>query len=162
MRFVPHVLAILRLGIVQLALVTWLALGAPLAAEAQQNVPPTIPDLSGYDSETRQSIELACILKKSNGPVAYGTCLSQQIDSLRSSPGIPSLNDYDSETRQSIELACVLKKSAGPVAYGACLKRQISSLQGLPGIPSLSGFDNETRQSIEVACVLKKSEGPVA
>ena len=165
----PEVPPMLKLRIVQLTLLTSLAFGvgsnvfsAPLAAEGQQDLPATIPDLSGYDRETRQSIELACIVKKSDGPVAYGTCLNRQIASLQGSPGIPSLSDYDRETRQSIELACIVKKSDGPVAYGTCLNRQIASLQGSPGIPSLSDYDRETRQSIELACIVKKSDGPVA
>ena len=169
MRFTLEALPVLQLRIVQLTLVTSVALGAvstvfsaPLTAEAQQDLPATIPDLSGYDRETRQSIELACIVKKSDGPVAYGACLNQQIESLNGSPGIPNLSGYDGETRQSIELTCIVKKSDGPVPYGQCLNRQIASLKGSPGIPSLSGYDRETRQSIELACIVKKSDGPVA
>jgi hypothetical protein len=98
----------LLLRIVQLTLLTLLAFGsistvfsAPLTAQAQQELPTTIPDLSGYDSETRQSIELACILKKSDGPVAYGRCLNRQIASLQSAPGIANLSGHDSQTQQA-------------------------------------------------------------
>ena len=112
MRFTPETLPILQLRNVQLKLFTALAIGvvsvafsAPLAAEAQQDSPTTIPSLSGYDSETRQSMELACISKKSSGPVAYGACLNQQIASLQGSPGIPSLSGHDSETRQTAQAA---------------------------------------------------------
>ena len=121
-----------------------------------------MPDLSRLDGETRQSIELACIGQKSDGPVAYRDCLNKQINALRGSPGIPSLSGLDGETRQSIELACIGRKSDGPVAYGDCLNKQINALRGSPGIPSLSGFDGETRQSIELACIGQKSDGPVA
>jgi hypothetical protein len=121
-----------------------------------------VPDLSRLDGETRQSIELACITQKSDGPVAYGDCLNKQINALRSSPGIPSLSGLDGETRQSIELACITQKSNGPVAYGDCLNKQINALRSSPGIPSLSGLDGETRQSIELACITQKSDGPVA
>ena len=158
-----------RLRVVQRTLLASLAFGAfvalcsgPVAAQTQQDSTTPIPSLSGYDSVTRQSIELACIVKKSDGPVAYGACLNQQIASLKGSPGIPSLSGYDNVTRQSIELACIVKKSDGPVAYGTCLDRQISSLQGSSGIPSLAGYDRETRQSIELACIVRKSDGPVA
>jgi hypothetical protein len=92
-----------------------------------------IPNLSSYDRETRQSMELACISEKVNGPVAYGECLKRQIASLQSSPGIPSLGGYDRETRQSMELACISEKVNGPVAYGACLNRQIASTQDSHG-----------------------------
>lgn len=51
-------------------------------------------------------MELACITERSNGPVAYGTCLNRQIASLQGSPGIskrspgiPNLSGHDSETR---------------------------------------------------------------
>ena len=78
-----------RLKISQPALVISLSLGmfasfccATLAAHAQPIVYTPIPSLRGYDYETRQSIEMACIVKKSDGPVAYGACLDQQIASL--------------------------------------------------------------------------------
>ena len=44
-----------------------------------------IPSLGGYDRKTKQSIELACISEKMNGPVAYGACLNSQIASLQDS-----------------------------------------------------------------------------
>jgi hypothetical protein len=167
--FTAEALPTLHRRIVRLTLLTSVVFGAgsamfgtPLTAEAQQNLPPTIPSLSGYDGETRQLMERACILKKSDGPVAYGACLNQQIASLQGSPGIPGLSSYDGETRQLMERACILKKSDGPVAYGAYLNQQIASLQGSPGIPNLSGYDGETRQLMERACILKKSDGPVA
>jgi hypothetical protein len=120
------------------------------------------PDLSRLDGTTRQSIELACITEKSNGPVAYWGCLNKQLDALRGSPGIPSLSGLDPTTRQSIELACITQKSDGPVAYGSCLNKQIDALRGSPGVPSLSDLDPSTRQSIELACITQKSDGPVA
>ena len=76
----------------------------------------SIPSLSSYDDETRQTMELACITERSKGPVAYGACLNRQIASLRDSTGIPSLSSYDDETRQTIELACITERSKGPVA----------------------------------------------
>jgi hypothetical protein len=36
---------------------------------------------SGYDGETRQAIEIACVSEKLHGPVAYGACLDGQIAS---------------------------------------------------------------------------------
>lgn len=101
-------------------------------------------------------------MQKSEGPLAYGGCLKQQISALRASPGIPSLSGFDSATRQSIQLACTVQKSGGPAAYAGCLNGQISALRDSPGIPSLSGVDGATRQSIELACIAQKSDGPVA
>jgi hypothetical protein len=153
MRFTPEVLSMLRLRIVQLSLVMSLAFGAastvsctPLTSQAPQDLPTIIPNLSGYDTETRQSMELACISEKGNGPVAYGACLNRQIASLQGSPRIPNLSGYGTETRQSMELACISEKGNGPVAYGACLNRQIASLQGSPRIPNPSGYDSQNRQ----------------
>ena len=102
----------------------------------QQNPEPLrsssgIPSLSGLDDATRQSIELTCMMQKTEGPVAYGSCLNKQINAVRSSPGIPSLSALDAETRQSIELACMTQKTQGPVAYGECLRVQLRSI-GIP------------------------------
>jgi hypothetical protein len=95
MRFTPEVLSILWLRTVPLTLFTMLAFvvvstvfSVPLTAQTQRNLPTTVPSLSGYDSETRQSMELACVSQNVKGPVAYGACLNQQIASLQSSPGI--------------------------------------------------------------------------
>src|SRR5437764_1340567 len=108
MRFTPEALPMLQLRIVQLTLLTSLAFGAvstvfsvPLTAETQQDLPTTIPSLSGYDRETRQAMELACISDKTNGPAAYGACLNRQIASLQSAPGTPTLSGDDSGTRQT-------------------------------------------------------------
>ena len=128
----------LQLRSCQLTLLTSLAFGAvlavfsaPLTAQTMQDLPTTIPNLSGYDSETQRTMELACVSEKTRGPVVYGACLNRQIASLRNSPGIPNLSGYDSETRRTMELACITERSNGPVAYGACLNRQIASLTKL-------------------------------
>src|SRR2546427_3687527 len=64
-------------------------------------VPTGIPSLSGLDDATRQSIELACMMQKSQGPVAYGRCLHKQINTLRVSPGSTRLSAlYDAPRRQ--------------------------------------------------------------
>ena len=89
---------------------------------------PGIPSLSGLDDATRESIELACIRQKAQGPVAYGNCLNEQISALRNSPGIPRLSGLDDATRESIELACIRQKAQGPVAYGECLRAQLRSI----------------------------------
>ena len=101
----------------QLTLLTSLAFGAvlavfnpPLTAQTTQNLPTTIPNLSGYDIETRLTMEHACISERTNGPVAYGACLNRQIASLQKSPGIPNPSGYDRETRRTKPPA---SKSAG-------------------------------------------------
>ena len=47
---------------------------------------PGIPSLSGLDDATRQSIELACMTQKTQGPVAYGECLRAQLRSIGIQP----------------------------------------------------------------------------
>jgi hypothetical protein len=104
----------------------------PTIAQTKQDLPTTIPNLSGYDDETRQTMELACVSDETKGPVAYGSCLNRQIASLQNSPGIPNLTGYDDETRQTMELACVSETTKGPVAYGACLRKHVEGLSTLP------------------------------
>ena len=70
----------------------------PATVQTNERVPPGIPDLSGYDDETRRTMELACVLKRSDGPAAYGRCLDQQIESLRGSSGVPYLSSHGDET----------------------------------------------------------------
>ena len=38
-----------------------------------------VPNLNTFDAETRQSLELACIVSMSQGPAAYGRCLRAQL-----------------------------------------------------------------------------------
>jgi hypothetical protein len=92
MRLTSELLPMLHLRSCQLTLLTSLAFGAvlavfsaPLTAQTTQNS-PGIPNLSGYDGETRRTMEIACISERSNGPVAYGACLNRQIASLQRSP----------------------------------------------------------------------------
>ena len=117
MRLTPEVLRMLNLRSCQLTLLTSLAFdavlavfSAPLTAQTTQDLPKTIPNLSGYDDETRRTIEFACNSERVRGPVAYGACLNRQIASLQRSPGIPNLSGYDSETRQTIEIACITER----------------------------------------------------
>jgi hypothetical protein len=153
MRLTPEALPMLQPPIFRQTLLTSLTFGA-VSAVFSAPLTAQIPNLSGYDSQTRQSMELACISDKTNGPAPYAACLNRQIASLQSSPGIPNLSGYDSQTRQSMELACISDKTNGPAPYAACLNRQIASLQGSPSIPNLSGYDSQTRQSMELACHL--------
>jgi hypothetical protein len=40
------------------------------------------PDLSGLDRDTRQSIEIACVGAKTDGPAPYRKCLERQLKSI--------------------------------------------------------------------------------
>ena len=118
MRLTPEVLPMLQLRNGQLTLLTSLAFGAilavfsaPLTAQTTQDLPKTIPDLSGYDSETRQLMELACVSHKVLGPVLYSKCLNGQIASLKT--GIPDLSGdgYSKPARDSLKK--LIEKPAG-------------------------------------------------
>ena len=87
-------------------------------------------DLSHLDPETRQSIELACVMEKTRGPAPYTACINRQLASIRGTRGIPDLSNLDRQTRQSIELACVMEKSEGPARYAACISRHLASIEG--------------------------------
>jgi hypothetical protein len=168
MRLTPGVLPMLQLRSCQLTLLASLAFGAvlavfsaPLAAQTTRDLPATIPDLSGYDSETRQLMELACVSHTVLGPVLYSECLNAQIASLQRSPGIPNLSGYDSETRHGDGYSKPARDSLKKLIEKPA-DRQIASLQRSPGIPNLSGYDSETRHTMELACGAEKLNGPVA
>lgn len=135
---------------------------ASVVTVAQSAHSSPIPDISRYDSVTRQSLELACISDKVRGPSAYGDCLNSQIEQIGKSPGIPNLSQFESEARQSLELACISDKVNGPAAYAKCLNNQIAAYQHSSPIRNLGEFDRETRQSIELACISDKTNGPAA
>jgi S1-C subfamily serine protease len=138
-----------------LGLFVWGALTAGAHAQA-------IPDLSTLDSESRQSLEMACISARLQGPVAYGHCLNEQLDAMRSAPPVPNLARFNPVTRQSLELACNMAKSRGPASYSRCLHQQLQAMRDAPAIPDVSRFDQATRQALDLACISAKSEGPAA
>jgi S1-C subfamily serine protease len=119
-----------------------------------------IPDLRGLDVETRQSLDLACIAARQQGPVPYARCLNQQLEALRDSPGIPDLYRFDNATRQSLALACNGVKAQGPAAYARCLHQQIDGLRTAPPMPDLASLDADSRHSLDLACISAKSQGP--
>jgi hypothetical protein len=126
-----------------------------IAAHAQ-----AIPDLREFDVETRQSLELACIAARQQGPVPYTHCLAQQLEALRDSPGIPDLYRFDSATRQSLALACNGVRAQGPAAYARCLHQQIDALRSAPRMPELPSLDADSRHALDLACISAKSQGP--
>jgi hypothetical protein len=54
----------------------------PTIVQTKQDLPTSIPNLSGYDRETRHSMERACVSESGEGPVAYGACLRKHVESL--------------------------------------------------------------------------------
>jgi hypothetical protein len=86
MRLTSEVLPMLQLRSCLTSLVFGAVLAvfsAPLTAQTTHDLPTTIPDLSGYDSQTRLTMDVACSVEKTRGPVAYGACLNRQIASLQ-------------------------------------------------------------------------------
>jgi S1-C subfamily serine protease len=98
-----------------------------------------VPSLDRFDSETRQSLELTCLISRTEGPAAYGGCLNGHIEALRTSPPVPDLAKLDDATRRSVQLACVIEKRQGPALYARCLNGEIAALRRSPRAPSLSG-----------------------
>jgi len=84
-------------------------------------------DLSDLSPDDRQSVELACINAKAEGPVAYHACLNDQLASLGNGHA-PNLTRLSVDDRQTVELACINAKAEGPAAYHACLYIQLASL----------------------------------
>ena len=50
------------------------------------------PDMSGLSYEVRSNIELACILDRSSGPVAYNNCVRKHLSELAADGQIPDLS----------------------------------------------------------------------
>ncbi len=109
-----------------------------------------------------QSMELACLLAKTDGPGSYNQCLATQRASFAGAPPRPNLTELDYEDRQSLELACLLAKSDGPASYVQCQHRQVQSLSTAPARPILSGLTYAEQQSLDLACILAKADGPAS
>ena len=116
----------------------------------------------GFDRNTRSSIELACVIEKGSGPVAYKRCIDKHVQDVLKFGAVPDLSNIDRTTRSSIELACVIEKGSGPVAYKRCIDNQLKSVASSGAVTDLSNFDRVTRSSIELACVVEKGSGPAA
>jgi len=84
-------------------------------------------DLSGLSWDDRQSIEIACINAKAEGPATYHNCLNTQ---LRALAGLepPKISDLSWDDRQSIEIACINAKAEGPATYHNCISAQLHAL----------------------------------
>lgn len=115
-------------------------------------------DLSGLSSDDRQSVEIACVVAKGNGPASYHDCLNTQLRKLGSDTA-PDLSGLSWDDHESIEIACVVAKGNGPASYHACLNAQLAKLNGIQ-ISNVSELSLDDRQSIELACVVAKGEGP--
>jgi hypothetical protein len=75
---------LLKISLALTLTATFVALGAtPTIAQGG-------PNLSSLDAETRQSIELACLMEKIEGPAAYGRCLNAQLNSIGVQPSDPA------------------------------------------------------------------------
>jgi hypothetical protein len=110
-------------------------------------------------ADERSSIELACIIAKSQGPAAYNDCVNEQLRQLSSAPRTPSLASISYGEKSAIELACITAKSAGAASYNRCLVSQIRELESGPRQPSLSGLSYDEKSAIELACITAKSDG---
>ena len=116
--------------------------------------------LAPLSTEDRRSLEMACIVAKSQGPASYHECLEQQLSELGTRKA-PSLSGLSYDDRRSIEMVCIVAKSQGPASYHECLEQQLREL-GNGKAPSLNGLSYDDRRSIEMACMVAKSQGPAS
>ena len=110
-------------------------------------------------ADERSSIELACIISKSQGIAAYNNCVDGQLRQLPSAPRTPSMSGLSYDEKSAIELACITTKSKGAASYNRCLASQIRELGSAPRQPSMSGLSYDEKSAIELACITTKSEG---
>jgi len=61
------------------ALIVFCLVACGLIAQTQQ------PNLSGLNSDDRNSIDLACVIAKGDGPAAYHACLQKQLRAMSGS-----------------------------------------------------------------------------
>ena len=117
-------------------------------------------DMSGLSYDDQTSLEVACVVAKTQGPASYHSCLNRQLTQLGSSraPDTSRLS-YDDQT--SLEVACVVAKTQGPAAYHSCLNQQVAQL-GSNRAPDTSRLSYDDQISLEIACVVAKTQGPAS
>jgi hypothetical protein len=76
------------------ALIVFCLVACGLIAQTQQ------PNLSGLNSDDRNSIDLACVIAKGDGPAAYHACLQKQLRAMSGS-SLPDLSGSNSDNRTS-------------------------------------------------------------
>jgi len=130
-----------------------------IAAEGNSYSESAAQSQSPLTSDERSSIELACIIAKSQGPAVYNGCVDAQVQQLASAPRTPSMASLSYDEKSAIELACITTKSEGAANYNRCLVSQIRALEGAPRQPSMVGLTYDEKSAIELACITAKSEG---
>lgn len=130
----------------------------PLASTSLKK--PHISASRVLSADESVSLEMACILAKSDGPATYNACKKTQVAALAAGVPHPNLSSLNAEERQSIDMACILAKSDGPAAMNKCLTSQLVQFTRTPRSPALNSLTPSERQSIDMACILAKSDGP--
>ena len=125
-------------------------------------VAPKSLDLRALSSVERQSIDLACISAKGDGPAAMNRCMAIQLAAFERGPRAPDLRALSSAERQSIDLACISAKGDGPASMNRCLASQLAAFERGPRAPDLRALSSVERQSIDLACISAKGDGPAA
>lgn len=82
-------------------------------------------DLRALSSAERQSIDLACISARSDGPATMNKCLANQLAAFDRGPRAPDLRALSTAERQSIDLACIsaIRFGAGIAATDIAVSR---------------------------------------
>ena len=120
------------------------------------NINPSVGSLS-YDEKS--AIDMACILKKSEGAASYNRCLNAQLRELANAPRKPDMSGLSYNEKSAIDMACILKKSEGAASYNRCLSAQLRELANAPREPDMSGLSYNEKSAIDMACILNKSDG---
>jgi len=113
-------------------------------------------DLSALSFDDRESIQMACALERSSGPVAYNNCVGQQLHSLQASFTAQPVQSSSAKApiankSSPVPVAQALPSTAYPPAYSptypapACAENgscygDISAITGLPKTISVPGY----------------------
>lgn len=99
-----------------------------LQTKSDDNGDNKMPDTSKLSNFEQSTIELACDIKKYDGPAAYYRCVRDKINALKD-VSIPDISKLSSFEKSTIELACSVEKYDGPAAYYRCVGNKKSELQ---------------------------------
>lgn len=115
-----------------------------LGALLMLTAPAYTQSLDGLSSDDRNSIELACVIAKGDGPATYHACLKRQLDALSNPPASNALIGIT----PSVTSSTASKHAPSPATTAAsplCAENgscygDISDKTGLPKTVSVQGY----------------------
>ncbi len=97
----------------------------PTYSNQSSNINTSIDSLSYGE---KSAINMACILKKSDGAASYNRCLSAQLRELANAPREPDMSGLSYNEKSAVDMACILIKSEGAASYNRCLIAKLRQL----------------------------------